>query len=416
MRYLNNMKNNFNFNNDQMNLINPIKGKFSNNDDISSINTKENFNFNGNENDNGFNRNYVEEATTNIIDDFPDYNNKKEELFKKYENMNSIEQNYKNNAGYNLFNNSNKNKQNIAMPKSKNSTNINQLSKKNVKKNYNNENNNMNKYELEINKLKQEIESLENSNEILSNQLKEEEKRNEELNIIKNEKEENDNSILSDISHCLQVNSFEEILPKLNEMINFLNQYNNDQNVKIKEELISKLKSLYISSNNSHENKENITIQDLWRWIKNLINNVRQLSVEKEKNAEFYNNNNYTIYKKYCEKLIQEFNLNSFDELKIFIDDLLAKNNVNKKRVEKLRKVLMNSRDKEDYSSNEFNNEKNDNNINEGGYEKAGQEMEAEDVGDISNNNDINYRKINKNDYYNNNINDYNLNYNYDDN
>ena len=414
MNYLNNIKNNFDLNNNQ-NLINPVKEKFSNNDDISSINTKDNFNFNGNENDNGFNRNYVDEVTTNIIDDFPDYNNKKEELFKKYETMNTIEQNYKNNANYNMFNNNNKNKQNIPMPKNKtNQTSLNQLTKKNSKKNYNNENNNLNKYELEIIKLKQEIESLENNNEILSNQLKEEEKRNEELNIIKNEKEENDNSILSDISHCLQVNSFEEILPKLNEMINFLNQYNNDQNVKIKEELITKLKSLYISSNNSYDNKENITIQDLWRWIKNLINNVRQLSVEKKKNAELYNNN-YAIYKKYCEKLIQEFNLNSFDELKIFIDDLLAKNNVNKKRVEKLRKVLMNNRDKKDFSPNALNQEKNENNINEGGYENMGQEMEGDDVDDIGNNN-IDNKKFNKNDYYENNLNDYNLNYNYEDN
>ena len=134
--------------------------------------------------------------------------------------MNTIEQNYKNNASYNMFNNNNKNKQNIPMPKNKtNQTSLNQLTKKNSKKNYNNENNNLNKYELEIIKLKQEIESLVKNNEILSNQLKEEEKRNEELNIIKNEKEENDNSILSDISHCLQVNSFEEILPKLNEKI-----------------------------------------------------------------------------------------------------------------------------------------------------------------------------------------------------
>ena len=65
-------------------------------------------------------------------------------------------------------------------------------------------------------------------NDILSNQLVEEERKNEELHQLKNEKEENDNSILKDISHCLQVSSFEEILPKLNEIINYLNN-----NVKI---------------------------------------------------------------------------------------------------------------------------------------------------------------------------------------
>ena len=203
---------------------------------------------------------------------------------------------------------------------------------------------------------------MENSNDILSNQLKEEEKRNEELNIIKNEKEENDNSILLDISHCLQVNSFDEILPRLTEMINYLNKYNNDENSKIKEDLISKLKSLYIATTDSKESKDNISIQDLWRWIKQLIDNVKQLSIEKEKNEEIYKKNNYEIYKKYCEKLIKEFGLNSFDELKFFINDLLTKNNINKKRVEKLRKVLMNNNEKEESSSSGYNNnEENEN-------------------------------------------------------
>ena len=66
--------------------------------------------------------------------------------------------------------------------------------------------------------------------------------------------------------------------------------------------------------------------------------------------------------KKYCEKLIKEFGLNSFDELKFFINDLLTKNNINKKRVEKLRKVLMNNNEKEESSSSGYNNnEENEN-------------------------------------------------------
>ena len=165
-----------------------------------------------------------------------------------------------------------------------------------------------------------------------------------------------------DISHCLQVDSFDEILPKLTEMINYLNKYNNEENSKIKEDLISKLKSLYIATTDYKDSKDNISIQDLWRWIKQLINNVKQLSIEKEKNEEIYKKNNYEVYKKYCEKLIKEFGLNSFDELKFFINDLLTKNNINKKRVEKLRKVLMNNNEKEDYSSSGyFNNEENEN-------------------------------------------------------
>ena len=216
-------------------------------------------------------------------------------------------------------------------------------------------------YEDEINRLKQEIANLENDNDFLSNQLIEEEKKNEELLAIKKEKEENDNSILLDISHCLQVNSFDEILPKLTEMINYLTKYNNDKASKIKEDTISKLKSLYIITYDSKEKKENISIQDLWRWIKQLIEEVNELSLEKEKCEEIYNRNNNDIYKIFCGKLIREFGLNSFDELKFFINDLMAKNDLNKKRVEKLRKVLMNNdnnmNDKEEsFSSNNNNN------------------------------------------------------------
>ena len=218
-------------------------------------------------------------------------------------------------------------------------------------------NNQKNKYEEEINRLKQEISNLENDNDILSNQLKEEEKLNEELTIMKNEKEENDNSILIEIAECLQVNSFDEILPKLTEMINYLTKYNNDKSSKIKEDLISKLKSLYIITNNSKERKENITIQDLWRWIRQLVEEVEELSIEKEK-KENYNRNNYEIYKNFCRELIKEFELNSFDELKFFINDLMTKNDINKKRVEKLKKVLMNSNEKEEsFTSNNYNGE-----------------------------------------------------------
>ena len=40
------------------------------------------------------------------------------------------------------------------------------------------------------------------------------------------------NSILAEISHCLQVSSFEEILPKLNEIINYLNNNVNSNALK----------------------------------------------------------------------------------------------------------------------------------------------------------------------------------------
>ena len=221
-----------------------------------------------------------------------------------------------------------------------------------------------NQYEEEIARLKQEISNLENDNDILSTQLIEEERKNEELHQLKNEKEESDNSILSDISHCLQVSSFEEILPKLTEMINYLTNYNNDKKSKMKEDIISKLKSLYIITNDSKEKKDNISIQDLWRWIKQLIEEVDELSLEKEKYEEMYNKNSNDVYKNFCEKLIKEFGLNSFDELKFFINDLMTKNDLNKKRVEKLRKVLMNNNNDSDNKEESFNI----NNINNNNY------------------------------------------------
>ena len=247
-----------------------------------------------------------------------------------------------------------------------------------------------NQYEEEIARLKQEISNLENDNDILSTQLIEEERKNEELHQLKNEKEESDNSILSDISHCLQVSSFEEILPKLTEMINYLTNYNNDKKSKMKEDIISKLKSLYIITNDSKEKKDNISIQDLWRWIKQLIEEVDELSLEKEKYEEMYNKNCNDVYKNFCEKLIKEFGLNSFDELKFFINDLMTKNDLNKKRVEKLRKVLMNNNNDSDNKEESFNI----NNINNNNYY-------------MKEDNDYD------NDYMNNNIRINNNNYNY---
>ena len=134
-------------------------------------------------------------------------------------------------------------------------------------------------------------------------------------------------------------------------MINYLTKYNNDKTSKKKEDIISKLKSLYIITNNSKEKIDNISIQDLWRWIKNLIEEVDELSLKKEKYEEIYNKDDNDLYKNYCDKLIKEFGLNSFDELKFFISDLMEKNDINKKRVEKLRKVLMNNNANDESSS-----------------------------------------------------------------
>ena len=201
----------------------------------------------------------------------------------------------------------------------------------------NQENNEL--YLSEIDRLKKEINDLKKNNEFLQVQLKDEQRKNEQLFSIQKAKDENENSILAEIAHCLQVASFDEILPKLNEIINYLNNNvnsnvgknkNEDQNNKIKDELISKLQNLYLSLTGSDEKKEEVTIKILWRWIKHLINTVKQLALEKEKNIEIYQNiQEIDEYKEFCEDLISELNLQNLDELKAFLGNLLNQNNNN---------------------------------------------------------------------------------------
>lgn len=192
-------------------------------------------------------------------------------------------------------------------------------------------------YLAEIDRLKQEINDLKKNNEILGAQLKEEQRKNEQLFSIQKAKDENENSILAEIAHCLQVASFDEILPKLNEIINYLNNNvnsnnaknrNQDGNNKIRDELISKLQNLYLSLTDSDEKKEEVTIKILWRWIKHLVNTVKQLALEKEKNMELYQNiQEIDECKEFCEELMSGLNLQNLDELKMLINNLLNQNN-----------------------------------------------------------------------------------------
>ena len=192
-------------------------------------------------------------------------------------------------------------------------------------------------YLAEIDRLKKEINDLKKNNEILNSQLIEEQRKNEQLFSIQKAKDENENSILGEIAHCLQVASFDEILPKLNEIINYLNNNVNSNNTKnknqegnnkIRDELISKLQNLYLSLTGSDEKKEEVTIKILWRWIKHLINTVKQLALEKEKNLELYQNiNEIDECKEFCEDLMSGLNLQSLDELKMVINNLLNQNN-----------------------------------------------------------------------------------------
>lgn len=207
-----------------------------------------------------------------------------------YKNITSPENMNMNNLNYNTQNNSInlnlglQNKKNYSTPILNEAQNIQNNIQNREKPEYNNsmdlyERNNKNilnvnqiqnqqnneLYLREIDRLKKEIDDLKKTNEILGSQLKEEQRKNEQLFSIQKAKDENENSILAEISHCLQVSSFEEILPKLNEIINYLNNNvnsnalknnNQDGNKKIRDELISKLQGLYLSLTGSNEKKK----------------------------------------------------------------------------------------------------------------------------------------------------------------
>ena len=204
----------------------------------------------------------------------------------------------------------------------------------------------------EIENIKKEILSLQENNKLLLNKIKEEKNKNIILNSIDNTEKENIpnenelNNTLTEISNYLKVNSYDEIIPKLKEMIKYINinlLEKNDKN-KAKNELITKLQELFISMNNINEKKEQISIKVLWRWIKYLINNYKSLLLENEKKMEIYKNLNEKekSYKECCIELMNKYKVNNLEELNKFIEELIRRSNLNRKRIEQLKKILVN--------------------------------------------------------------------------
>ena len=219
----------------------------------------------------------------------------------------------------------------------------------------------------EIEKIKNEIKLMENNKNILLNKLEEEKNKYISLSSFNNDENENMpndielNNILNEICNNFSVNSYDEIIPKLKEMIEYINiniYEKNDKN-KNRNDLILKLKELYISSNKINDNKDQITIKALWRWIKNLINNYKSLLMEKEKKEEILKNlEKENIYKYCCDELMDKYKVNNLEELNIFIEELIKRNNINRKRVEQLKKMLVND------NNNNINNIRNNNENN----------------------------------------------------
>ena len=279
------------------------------------------------------------------------------------QNENNIKTTYQcENSGdeeQNIFmNNSNNIKKNI---KSKSYSNIFLNNQKLNKFEFiNNENISKNKrikYQNEISKLKEEIKNLEEENEILETEIGEEEQKNYYLQTNKFIKDKNDEETILKIKNFLNLDNKEKIIPQLKEMIIYIEKnYDSiefpNKEAKLRDELIEKLEGLYITLT-GNKNCENIEINIIWKWIKHLVNVLEELNKEKENNIKIYQQiNENDKYKNFCSELLNEFNLNSIENLKDFIKSLLMENNINERRVEKIKKCLMNGTHKIEYNKN----------------------------------------------------------------
>ena len=195
------------------------------------------------------------------------------------------------------------------------------------------------RYQSEISNLRAQIASLQSKIDLLNREVSAEKSKNDLLSQKNKELINKVNSIapsqtLIDIINYLGVQSDEEVIPKLEEIISHLKTNDNNHNgnnlyngeSKIRDELIEKLKTLYVALTGTDKNEE-IDIKTIWRWIKHLINTVRDLAQEKEKKMEIIQElNEANMYKEYCYDIMDNCNIKSFIELKEFLNNLIMSN------------------------------------------------------------------------------------------
>ena len=193
------------------------------------------------------------------------------------------------------------------------------------------------KYQTEIAKLKAKMASMIKDNEEINAKIQKEQKRKEELTKKKEEKKKKEEMIIEQIKKYFDIKEEAEIVPKIESM-----KVEERKDYKLREELIEKVRNMYIKLSGTNESKDEIDIQILWRWIKHLMNTVNELQNEKEHNIEVLNDlMQNDQYHNYFAQIINDFKLKDIDELKLFIDELISINTINKKRVQKLKKVLL---------------------------------------------------------------------------
>jgi hypothetical protein len=207
----------------------------------------------------------------------------------------------------------------------------------------------------QIEKIEKEIDIIKSKNESSLKQLKEAKEKNISLITLNSNKDIENN--LQEISKYFEVNNIEGIPLKLKEMMNYIN--NNKEN-NMEKEFIQNLKEIYIKENNIKENNmdNNITTKLIWRWIKYLLNKNKKIKNDINNNNILLQNikKENNLYKSLCEEIMNTYdfkNLNQFDE---FILCLINKNNVNRKRIDKLKKILEedNNKNKNIYKMNDI--------------------------------------------------------------
>ena len=189
-----------------------------------------------------------------------------------------------------------------------------------------------------INKIQEEINSIKEKNESLLKNLSNEQERNIQLKSSSKDIEK----ILMEISKYFEVKNSEEIPAKLSEMINFLSDFNNINENEARNEFIINLKELYKKNNNIQDKKEAINMKTLWRWIKYLLNSNKKIKNEIDKNTILLQNieKKNIFYKNNCEEIMNIYDIKSLNQFDEFVHGLINKNNIYRKRIEQLKKML----------------------------------------------------------------------------
>ena len=189
-----------------------------------------------------------------------------------------------------------------------------------------------------INKIQVEINSIKEKNESLLKNLSNEQERNIQLKSSSKDIEK----ILMEISKYFEVNNSEEIPSKLSEMINFLSDFNNINENEERNNFIINLKELYKKNNNIQDKNEAINMKTLWRWIKYLLNSNKKIKNEIDKNTILLQNieKKNIFYKNNCEEIMNIYDIKSLNQFDEFVHGLINKNNIYRKRIEQLKKML----------------------------------------------------------------------------